>query len=183
MTSRRTGALLSDEVVVGVVIKVPEPWGEDLTQWRIGFGDPHAEKILAHITLLPPLRMSREKFQNFPTRLESELGGLRAFEMSLGPIGSFRPVSPVVYLEAHAEGSTLQTVHQAVWHAADCPPQRHPFVPHCTVAMDVPDSVLDAASSALENYAARWTVPEIAILTRDAQGFWSPGPQIPFMGR
>lgn len=161
-----------DELVVGVVIAVPDPWGDDLTEWRIGFGDPHAEKILAHITLLPPLRMSPAKFADMSSRLAKECEGLPSFMVSLGPIATFRPVSPVVYLQAQAEADVLQAAHAAAWRAAGQPPRRHPFVPHCTVAMDVPNSVLDAAAEALRDYTAQWRVSELLVLTRDAQGYW-----------
>lgn len=171
-----------DDLTVGVVIEVPEPWGEDLTEWRIGFGDPHAEKILAHITLLAPVRMSAQQFADLPSRLNAECGRLPAFAMALGPIGTFRPVSPVVYLQAHADADALPLTQAAVWRAAGEPPQRHAFVAHCTVAMDVPDSVLDAAADALRDYTAAWQVSEVLVLTRDPDGSWQRRFSVPLLG-
>lgn len=170
-----------DDLVVGVVIEVPEPWGEDLTEWRIGFGDPHAEKIPAHVTLLAPLRMSAQQFTDFRSSLEIECVGRPPFELTLGPIGTFRPVSPVVHLQAHAAADALPLTQAAVWRAAGQPPQRHPFVPHCTVAMDVSDSVLDAAADALRDYTATWQVSDVLVLTRDSQGYWQRRFSVPLV--
>ncbi|MBU6213142.1 MAG: 2'-5' RNA ligase family protein [Actinomycetales bacterium] len=164
--------LQPDTCVVGIVVRVPEPWGEDLTQWRAGFGDPHADRMPAHVTVLPPLRMSTLAFSRLADALHSEVGGVPAFDVSLGPVGTFRPVSPVVFLEAHASGGSLDGLHGAVNRAAGSPPLRHPFHPHVTVAMDLPDAVLDAAASALSDYRAAWTVTEVCVFLRDGTGHW-----------
>ena len=39
---------------IGVSVAVPDPWGTELQQYRIGMGDASALHIPTHITLLPP---------------------------------------------------------------------------------------------------------------------------------
>ena len=43
-----------DVVTIGVAIEVPDPHGPELQRWRADFGDPLADAIPAHVTLLPP---------------------------------------------------------------------------------------------------------------------------------
>lgn len=164
--------LQPDTCVVGIVVRVPEPWGEDLTEWREGFGDPHADRMPAHITVLAPLRMSRLAFSRLADALHSRLAEVPAFEVTIGPVGSFRPVSPVVFLHAHAIADSLERLHDAVNEAAGSPPLRHPFHPHVTVAMDLPDPVLDAAAGALADYHAAWIVKGVSVFLRDSSGKW-----------
>ncbi len=38
---------------IGVAIAVPEPWAGELQRYRASFGDPLAEAIPTHITLVP----------------------------------------------------------------------------------------------------------------------------------
>ena len=164
--------LAPETYVVGVVLPVPQPWGDDLTAWRQGFGDPHADRMPAHITLLAPLRFSPAAYARLLAALPEKLAAVPTFDVTIGSIGTFRPVSPVVFLDVHATGDSLRALHAAVLAAAGSPPQRHPFHPHITVAMDLPDAVLDAAAGALSGYQGRWQAVEVAVYLRDSAGIW-----------
>ena len=39
---------------IGVSLAVPEPWGQELQDYRVSLGDQAAVHIPTHITLLPP---------------------------------------------------------------------------------------------------------------------------------
>ena len=170
---------LLEPVVVGAFIAVPEPWREDLDAWRRSFGDPHADRIPVHITLLEPTRMTGFEFEGFRQRLLHAAADESQFRVELGPTATFRPVSPVVYLQAHAEDDALPRLHSCVREAAGSPPRRHPYLPHLTVAMDVPDEVLDLAQSELADYEAAWVVDRVDVWTRDRAGVWHPAFEAP----
>jgi 2'-5' RNA ligase len=39
---------------IGVAIAIPQPYGDELQRFRASFGDPQADAIPTHITLVPP---------------------------------------------------------------------------------------------------------------------------------
>ena len=55
----------------GVAITVPEPYGSALQSHRADFGDPMADAIPPHVTLLPPTVIPAEDVRTFETHLSS----------------------------------------------------------------------------------------------------------------
>src|SRR4051795_3968811 len=43
-----------DQVMLGVAIAIPQPHAKTLTHWRRLVGDPAADRVFPHVTLLPP---------------------------------------------------------------------------------------------------------------------------------
>ena len=86
-------------ITIGVALPIPEPFLAELGAYRERFGDPLAHAIVAHITLVPPMTVPD------PTRLGQVLAhlGQVAFQLAPFPLvlagaGTFRPVSPVVFV-------------------------------------------------------------------------------------
>lgn len=172
--------LTPDRVTVGVVIEVAEPYADEILQWRMGFGDPYADRMPTHITLLPPCTMSEQQM----TRLFADLCSLaeqtEPFEVTLGPVGTFRPTSPVVFLHARDAGDRMLRLEEQVRTVAGSPERRHPFAPHVTVAMAVGDGLLDAAAAALADYRCAWVADAVSLFTRDDRGRWLLEARVPF---
>ena len=85
----RTG----DQVRIGVAIQVPAPYGPELQAARAGFGDPLAQDIPPHVTLLGPTVVD-------PAQLEAVGDHLTAVGKEHGPFtvhlrgtGTFRPTA------------------------------------------------------------------------------------------
>ena len=83
----------------GVAITVPEPYGAALQGHRAGFGDPMAEAIPPHVTLLPPTEIVGPAVREFTDHLTAVVAMTVPFEMRLAGTGTFRPVSPVVFVQ------------------------------------------------------------------------------------
>ena len=88
---------------LGVVIALPEPWVSVLTDIRVSLGDDQGTKVPAHITILPPTAVDMERREEVIEHLRSVAQRYTPFRVTLGDTGTFRPVSPVVYLSL-AEG-------------------------------------------------------------------------------
>lgn len=161
-----------ERTIVGVVIDVPEPYADEILQWRMGFGDPYSDRMPTHITLLPPTPMSPRAAGNLAQSLESALSDIEPFEVTLGPVGTFRPTSPVVFLHASATGQQLFTLEERVRQITNEPQSRHEFVPHCTLAMKVGEGLLDAAAAALADYSCTWLATHLSLYHRGANGRW-----------
>ncbi len=172
---QKTSASLSlapDRAVVGVVLEVPEPYGDDIMQWRIGLGDAYADRMPTHITMLLPPPMTPAEVDRLTTALDLLATQWAAFDVTLGSVGSFRPVSPVVYLKASAEQERLQLLQQELMEAHGPFEPAHPFVPHVTVAMGVGEGLLDAAADAMADYQCQWSATALSLFQRHRDGRW-----------
>lgn len=92
-------------VTLGVSIAVPEPYGSLLQERRASFGDPAAYGIPTHVTLLPPTEAEAADLPAIETHLSQIATAGRAFPMRLSGTGTFRPLSPVVYVQV-VEGAS-----------------------------------------------------------------------------
>lgn len=157
---------------IGVAIAVPDPWGAELERWRASFGDPQAAAIPAHITLLPPTGVDPGGLGAVEAHLEAAATGVEPFEVHLRGTGTFRPVSPVVFVTlangiAGCERLEARVRRDVLDRGLD-----FPYHPHVTVAHDLPDEVLDEAYDALGGFAARFVVEEFALYVHGADGVW-----------
>ncbi len=157
----------------GVAIAVPEPFGERLRAHRASFGDPAAAQIPSHITLLPPDQVTEDGLDDLAARLEHVAARTAPFEVTLQGTGTFRPVSPVVFVAVSrgiAEAGVLAADLRA---ALDAPEPLFPFHPHVTVAHHLDDAALDHAYATLEDFGCDFDVTEVALyLHREGEG-WS----------
>ncbi|MGW0585917.1 2'-5' RNA ligase family protein, partial [Streptomyces sp. NPDC002920] len=85
-------------VTIGVSIAVPEPHGSLLQERRAGFGDAAAHGIPSHVTLLPPTEVEASALPAVEAHLTEVAAAGRPFPMRLSGTGTFRPLSPVVYV-------------------------------------------------------------------------------------
>lgn len=157
----------------GVAISVPEPHGELLRGHRAAFGDPAAAQIPSHITLLPPDQVAEDLLADVEARLEHVTVRTAPFTVTLQGTGTFRPVSPVVFVTVSrgiAETGILAADLRA---ALEAPEPLFPFHPHVTVAHHLDDQALDHAYATLEDFGCDFEVTEIALyLRREGEG-WS----------
>jgi 2'-5' RNA ligase len=164
---------LHDDITIGIVIVVPEPWAQEILDWRMGLGDPYSDRMPTHITLVAPAKLPRSRMDALLTELATAMSTQPQFEVTIGPVGSFRPVSPVVFLHARDRHDELARLEQRVRQLVTDQLPMHPFVPHVTIAMNVGEGLLDAAADALSDFTATWRVAEVVVYERDNQGYWS----------
>lgn len=157
--------------LVGVAVAVPDPWGAELEGWRASFGDPQAGSIPAHITLLPPTAVSDDDLDEVEAHLVRAASSAPPFEVQLRATGTFRPVSPVVFVALAAGISGCEALEARVRTGILQRPVGFPYHPHVTVAHDLTDDVLDAAFAALSTYSARFTVDSFVLYVH-GDGGW-----------
>ncbi|MEB3966962.1 2'-5' RNA ligase family protein [Streptomyces kunmingensis] len=161
-------------VTIGVSIAVPEPHGSLLQERRAGFGDPAAHGIPTHITLLPPTEVGAEDLSAIEEHLAEVAGSGRPFPMRLSGTGTFRPLSPVVFVQV-VEGAEACTWLQKQVRDASGPVARElqfPYHPHVTVAHGIAEEAMDHAFEALADYEAAWPCNGFALYEQGADGIW-----------
>jgi 2'-5' RNA ligase len=167
-------------VTLGVSIAVPEPYGSTLQERRAGFGDAAAHGIPTHVTLLPPTEVDATALPAFRRHLASVAATGRRFRMRLDGTGTFRPLSPVVYVKL-AEGIPECTALQE--RVRSGPVQRElqfPYHPHVTVAHGIAEEAMDLAHEELADYAACWTATGFALYEQGDDGHWRKLHDYPF---
>jgi 2'-5' RNA ligase len=157
---------------IGVAVAIPEPWGAELERWRASFGDPEASSIPAHITLLPPTEVAPEHLEVVERHLGSAAAEVRPFDVHLRGTGTFRPVSPVVFVALATGIAGCERLEAAVRRDVLARELEFPYHPHVTVAHDLPADVLDEAYDALGGFVARFSVTEFALYLHGPDGVW-----------
>lgn len=161
-------------ITIGIAIAVPEPWATYLQGLRRTYGDPEADRMPTHITILPP---NSVQLTDLPRVHDGLLAAARAthpFELTLSGSGTFRPVSEVTYVKVTQGGVECAQLENAVRTHISARPALHPYVPHVTAAMDVHGDALDQAERELAEFHATWVVDEVTLFHRDRSGFWAP---------
>ncbi|NBM18328.1 2'-5' RNA ligase family protein [Streptomyces sp. GC420] len=169
-------------VTLGVSIAVPEPYGSLLQELRAGFGDAAAHGIPTHVTLLPPTEADAEAVPEICAHLAEVAMTGRPFPMRLSGTGTFRPLSPVVYVKV-VEGAEECAWLQKRIRDASGPVARDlqfPYHPHVTVAHGIAEEAMDRAYEELSGYEAEWISTGFALYEQGTDGVWRKLHDYPF---
>jgi 2'-5' RNA ligase len=161
-------------VTIGVSIAVPEPHGSLLQERRAGFGDAAAHGIPTHVTLLPPTEIEESALPAVEAHLTEVAAAGRPFPMRLSGTGTFRPLSPVVYVKVVEGAEACAWLQQRVRDSSG-PLVRElqfPYHPHVTVAHGIDDAAMDRAFEELADYEAEWSCTGFALHEQGADGVW-----------
>ncbi|WP_105972756.1 2'-5' RNA ligase family protein [Streptomyces geranii] len=161
-------------VTIGVSIAVPEPHGTLLQERRAGFGDAAAHGIPTHVTLLPPTEVDSAALPAIEAHLVEVAAAGRPFPLRLSGTGTFRPVSPVVFVQI-VEGAEACTWLQKQVRDASGPVARElqfPYHPHVTVAHSIDEEAMDRAFADLADYEADWPCTGFALYEQGPDAVW-----------
>ncbi|WP_460606953.1 2'-5' RNA ligase family protein [Jatrophihabitans fulvus] len=167
---------------VGVAIAIPQPHASALTAWRARVGDPAAELVFPHVTLLPPTKVPADAMATVEEHLLSAAAQTAPFAMHLSGTGTFRPVSQVVFVQVATGVAQCELLERQVRSGPLARELDYPYHPHVTVAHDVPDAALDEAYDGLSGFVARFTVASLVLFSRDGDGRWQWDTEFPLTG-
>ncbi|WP_317447930.1 2'-5' RNA ligase family protein [Streptomyces collinus] len=161
-------------VTIGVSIAVPEPHGSLLQERRAGFGDAAAHCIPTHVTLLPPTEVAGADLPAVDAHLTGVAAAGRPFPMRLSGTGTFRPLSPVVYVRVVQGAESCAWLQQRVRDSSG-PMAREllfPYHPHVTVAHGIDEAAMDRAFAELAGFEAEWPCTGFALYEQGADAVW-----------
>lgn len=161
----------SGGTTIGVAIPIPEPWATELQEYRLGIGDPTAVGVPTHITLVPPTEVPGSL-----DAIEQHLGEAaltqERFRVHLRGTGTFRPVSPVVFIGL-AEGiSQCEQLAGAVRRGPLAVDLHFPYHPHVTVAHHLSDDELDRAFAELAAFDCEFDVTRFHLYVHQGKAGW-----------
>ncbi len=156
----------------GVAVTIPDPWGPELQESREAFGDTMAPAIPPHVTLLPPTEVAPEVLDEFTEHLERVAGRADPFRMVLSGTGTFRPVSPVVFVQVSHGISACEGLEGEVRGGPVSRRLDFPYHPHVTVAHHLDEASMDRAFDALAGFRCDFDVATIELYHHDSDGVW-----------
>ena len=158
---------------IGVSVAVPEPWGGELQRYRVRLGDAAAAGIPTHITLLPPVEVDDAELPGILEHLDTVASGTAAFPVHLRGTGTFRPVSPVVFVAVVQGISSCEQLAARIQQGPLAPEAQYPYHPHVTVAHHLEEAQLDRAFEELSGYECRFTAKSVSVYSHAGRSGWS----------
>jgi 2'-5' RNA ligase len=159
---------------IGVAIAIPEPWASELQDYRASLGDATAARIPTHITLIPPADLEESALEAVEEHLASVAASIQPFDIHMRGTGTFRPVSPVVFVTVAKGISGCEQLAGAVRRGPLEVDLHYPYHPHVTVAHHLDDAALDRAFAELAGFECRFTAEEFSLYVHDETAGWQP---------
>ena len=159
---------------IGVSVEVPDPWGAELQDYRVRLGDPTAGGIPTHITLLPPIDVDDDLLPTITDHLEGVAEKTKPFDVRMRGTGTFRPVSPVVFVNVVQGISAFELLASAVRQGPLAVEPRFPYHPHVTVAHHLDETLLDQAFEELGSFDCAFTAGHFSLFVHEDGSGWTP---------
>jgi 2'-5' RNA ligase len=167
---------------IGVSLAVPEPWGSRLQAFRIGNGDAQGATIPTHITLVPPVEVEPSRLGGVEDHLVRVAGAHAPYQVHLRGSGTFRPVSPVVFVTLVEGISQTEQLAKECRRAPVVLEPHFPYHPHVTVAHHPDDAVLDRAFDDLADFDCAFPVEAFHLYVHDPCLGWTATRDFPLTG-
>ncbi|MDP3891760.1 2'-5' RNA ligase family protein, partial [Nocardioides sp.] len=137
-------------------------------------GDLTALKIPTHITLVPPLQVEEGAIPTIEEHLAAVASTMPAFRVHLRGTGTFRPISPVVFVMVARGISQCEQLAGAIRRGPLAVELNFPYHPHVTVAHDLDDASLDRAFTELADFECQFDAAQFHLYVHDEQSGWVP---------
>ncbi len=160
--------------LIGISIEVPPPFAQELTSARASFGDPLAYAIPPHITLLGPTVVNDADLDMIRDHILGVTARAVPFRLHLRGTATFRPVSPVVFIQVVQGISECESLERTVRSGPLEVPIRFNYHPHVTIAHEVDDAALDRAFAEMNSYEAVFQVNKIHLFEHGKDQVWRP---------
>jgi 2'-5' RNA ligase len=159
---------------IGVAIAVPEPWGEQLQAYRQALGDVTASGIPTHITLVPPYELGPGDMPKVEQHLTEAAALNPTFRVHLRGTGTFRPVSPVVFITVVEGISGCEQLALSLRRGPLTCDLQYPYHPHVTIAHHLDDETLDRAFQEMADFECAFEVTGFSLYEHEAETGWAP---------
>ena len=159
-----------------LVAYVKNPIGEFVESLRKEL-HPALPHLAAHVTLLPPRFLQGTESEAVET-MEDLCGEVEPFEVSLGEVETFIPVTPTVFIRVAHAAYRMRELHDRLNVQALACPEEWPYMPHLTI---VKMGAEDQAQHAYRVARTRWAefdesrcieVRDLTFVREEGQNHW-----------
>lgn len=166
----RTNTSDMETMPLGVVIEIPSPLRETLRAWRLTYGGEATALVEPHITLVSG---SAADWGAAAAHVRTIAAQAKPFTARLNGTGTFRPLTPVVFLNVTEGSAECTALHDALIHGPLGHDLAFSYHPHVTIAHDADDLSMDSAQRELQDESMAFTVTSVGLFGIDASGQWS----------
>ncbi len=126
-------------------------------------------RLPPHCTLIPPQNVRVEEWASLEATIRVAAAASAPFRLTLGPIGTFLPRTPVAYLACNAEDGVLESLRSRLAVGPLALPRRveRPFVAHCTLTTRLSPAMASAVSAVLSPFRAATVVDRVVLLVQE----------------
>lgn len=129
-----------------VAIVPPVTVAEQVRTLRWALGDRRPERIVPHVTIVPPFNVATDDVDRFRRHIRSVVLATTPFSVSVSGLATFAPSTPTIHLEVHDGGSgALTQLRSRLGLDGLVPVDGRPFRPHMTVRSRASDEQIEAA--------------------------------------
>jgi len=159
-----------------LVAYLKSPAGEFVENLRRGL-HPDLPHLAAHLTILPP-RPLRGSERAALQVLERICGEEEPFEVTLGCVETFIPVTPTVFIRIDAAASHMTDLHRKLNTAELQFEEEWPYIPHLTivkmVSQQLAQAAFDIARKRWQDYTGsrRILLEKLTFVREDSQNCW-----------
>jgi len=157
---------------IGVAIAVPEPWGAQLKSFREALGDSSARGIPTHITLAPPIEVEADSIPVVEKHLAEAAADHASFRVHLRGTGTFRPVSPVVFVVVVEGISGCEMLAFSVRRGSLAVELQFPSHPHVTVAHQLSEDQMDRAFAEMGDFECEFEADHFSLYVHEGDDGW-----------
>jgi len=160
------------QVRIGVSIPIPEPYSTRLTRARVEAGDPLAQSVPPHITLVPPTDVQAEDLARVEHHLQTVAAQHAPFVVDLAGTATFWPISPVVFVRLSSGKDGCGRLQRALTRDILAQELQFPYHPHVTIAHRIEEEALSAAQEMLADFEATFPVVHFCLYEHGLDGVW-----------
>ncbi len=158
---------------LGVALLLPEPAHTEVRALRHALGSPSLLTQPPHITLAPPVNVRNEDVDLTLELVRTISARSKSFRVRLGPIETFSPISPVLYLGVHGEDvAALRELRNLVFAGPLYRRVSYDYVPHCTLHESATDELLTASLASIADYRCVVDLNSVDVLRQDDDRTW-----------
>jgi 2'-5' RNA ligase len=159
---------------IGVAVAIPEPWATQLQDYRTSVGDTTASMIPTHVTLVPPTDIDDVDLPEVEKHLGEAAALASSFAVHLRGTGTFRPVSPVVFVTLVEGISQCEQLAKSLRRGPLDVDLQYPYHPHVTIAHHLDEQLLDQAFEELAPFDCRFDVDRFSLYEHRVDDGWTP---------
>ena len=161
---------------LGVVLLLDDPWRSEVQGLRRALRSPSLETQPPHLTLVPPVNVPENRLGDAVAVLRREAARCRpTVRLTIGPVASFAPVSPVIYLRV--VGDDLDELHRLQAGVFRGPLLRsvdYEYEPHVTVQESASEEAISRVLAVLSGYRVDVSFDRVSLLQQGPDRVWRP---------
>jgi 2'-5' RNA ligase len=160
---------------LGVALLIPRNLAPEIDGLRRALGTPDRNQVAPHITLVLPTNVRVEEVDDAIALVRDAAAAESPLDVVIGPLETFYPVTPVLYLRVSGPGlDAITRLRDALDSGPLAQELVHPFVPHVTLNGAASDAQVAGAQASITHFVEHVHLDTITVLEENDDKVWRP---------